>query len=193
MRLLVGLGNPGERYARNRHNVGFMAVDEIVHRHGFSPWRVQFQGAFAQGEIAGKKVLALKPMTYMNLSGRSVGAAARYYKIAPENVIVFHDELDISPNRFKVRLGGGTAGHKGLRSIDAHLGNSFWRVRIGIGHPGMREIVEHWVLQDFPKASAEWLVPMLEAMAIELPLLLAEQDSHFMSKVYARLRPRALS
>ena len=139
MWLIVGLGNPGGSYARNRHNIGFMAADEIVRRHCFSPWRSKYQGQIAEGTIAGEKVLVLKPETYMNLSGQSVAAAARFHKIPNGNVIALHDEIDLPPGKVRVKKGGGAAGHNGLKSIDAHLGNDYWRVRLGIGHPGDKD------------------------------------------------------
>ncbi len=165
MKLFVGLGNPGDKYARHRHNVGFMAVERIAERHGFSQWRRRFQGETAEGTIGGERVMLLKPMTYMNESGRAVGEAARFLKIDLQDVIVFHDELDLAPGRVKVKIGGGNAGHNGLRSISAHVGNDFVRVRIGIGHPGSKEAVIPYVLHDFAKADQEWLDPLLDAIA----------------------------
>jgi PTH1 family peptidyl-tRNA hydrolase len=152
MHLLVGLGNPGPKYAGNRHNIGFMAVDEIVRRHGFSAWRRRYQGEAAEGTLAGEKVLALKPATYMNESGRSVGEAARFFDIDPAQVIVFYDEIDLIEGKLRVKFGGGAAGHNGIRSIIAHLGPHFQRVRIGIGHPGEKSLVHPHVLGDFAKA-----------------------------------------
>src|SRR5262245_55295364 len=154
MLLLVGLGNPGPTYAKHRHNVGFMAVDEIVRRHGFGPWRVRFDGVVCDGQIGASKVIALKPATYMNDSGRAVQAAMRFYKIEPERVTAFYDELDLLPGRMKVKRGGGSGGHNGIRSLDAHIGPDYWRVRIGIGHPGHKELVSGYVLHDFAKADA---------------------------------------
>ncbi|MEO5338266.1 MAG: aminoacyl-tRNA hydrolase [Magnetospirillum sp. WYHS-4] len=183
MLLVVGLGNPGAEYARNRHNVGFMAADRIVRRHGFSPWRSRFQGQAAEGLIDGARALALKPQTYMNESGRSVGEAMRFHRIAPSELIVLHDELDLAAGRIRVKVGGGHAGHNGLRSIQAHVGPDFKRVRIGIGHPGEKTRVTGHVLGDFAKADAVWLEPMLEAIADFAGLLLAGKDSDFMSKV----------
>ncbi len=154
MKLFVGLGNPGDEYARNRHNVGFMCVDRIAAAHGFGPWKKKFQGFACEGEIAGERVLLLKPQTYMNESGRSVGEAARFLKIAEADIVVFYDEIDLAPGKLKVKTGGGNAGHNGLRSISAHLGNDYVRVRIGVGHPGNKELVARWVLNDFAKADA---------------------------------------
>ncbi|MGH7109981.1 MAG: aminoacyl-tRNA hydrolase, partial [Stellaceae bacterium] len=145
MRLIVGLGNPGAQYARNRHNIGFMTAEAIARGHGFTPFRNRFKGEVAEGTIAGARRLLLKPQTFMNLSGESVGAAARFFKLAPEEVVVIHDELDLKPGKLRVKRGGGNAGHNGLRSIDAHLGPDYWRVRIGIGHPGIRDLVLPYV------------------------------------------------
>ncbi len=189
MRLVVGLGNPGSGYAKNRHNVGFMAVDDFVRRHGFGPWRAKFQGQLSEGSIGGDKVLVLKPETYMNLSGQSVGAAMRFHKLTLNDVIVLHDELDLPPGRIRVKQGGGAGGHNGLKSIDAHLGKDYWRLRIGIGHPGDRDRVTGHVLSDFAKAEAVWLEPLLDAIADHLPLLIAGQDSQFVNKVTVALAP----
>ena len=189
MRLLVGLGNPGAKYARTRHNIGFMAVDEIVRRHGFSPWRTKFQGEIADGVVDGKKALVLKPMTYMNDSGRSVLAAATFYKISPEDIIVFHDEIDLAPGKLRVKRGGGHAGHNGLRSIHAGLGADYARVRMGVGHPGDKGEVKNYVLKDFSKADQEWLDPMLDGCAEFLGDVLDGDDPSFMSKVAHRISP----
>ncbi|MBF0373395.1 MAG: aminoacyl-tRNA hydrolase [Alphaproteobacteria bacterium] len=183
MRLVVGLGNPGAGYAGNRHNIGFMAVDTLVRRHGFGPWRAKFQGRLADGVIAGGKVLALEPETWMNLSGQSVAAAMRFHKIAPEDVIVLHDELDLPPGRVRVKKGGGAGGHNGLKSIDAHIGREYWRVRLGIGHPGDKDLVSGYVLHDFAKADDAWLGPLLDAVADAFPFLLDGQDNGFMNRV----------
>jgi PTH1 family peptidyl-tRNA hydrolase len=190
MRLIVGLGNPGARYERNRHNIGFMAVDGIVRRHSFQPFRAKFQGEVAEGTIGGERVLALKPQTFMNLSGESVGAAARFYKIAPDDVIVLHDELDLKPAKVRVKKGGGAAGHNGLRSIDAVFGNDTWRVRIGIGHPGVRELVHAYVLQNFQPDEMEWVPKVVDAIADGMPLLVEGNPQAFMSKVDVTLNPR---
>jgi PTH1 family peptidyl-tRNA hydrolase len=183
MHLLVGLGNPGAAYSRNRHNIGFMAADEIVRRHGFSSWRSKFQGDASDGTVAGDKVLVLKPQTFMNLSGQSVAAAARFHKIEPDRIIVFHDELDLAPGKIRIKRGGGAGGHNGLKSIDAHLGSDYWRVRLGIGHPGDKALVNPWVLGDFFKADQTWLEPLLDGLARHLPLLLAGQHNDYMSKI----------
>ena len=189
MFLVVGLGNPGPAYVGNRHNIGFMAVDEIVRRHGFSPWRTKFQGEIADGVVDGKKALVLKPMTYMNDSGRSVLAAATFYKNSPEDIIVFHDEIDLAPGKLRVKRGGGHAGHNGLRSIHAGLGADYARVRMGVGHPGDKGEVKNYVLKDFSKADQEWLDPMLDGCAEFLGDVLDGDDPSFMSKVAHRISP----
>ena len=184
MRLAVGLGNPGAEYARQRHNVGFMAADAIAMRHRLGPWRRKFRGEVAEGELAGVRVLLLKPLTYMNESGRAVAEAARFYKIAPSDIVVLHDELDLAPGKVRVKLGGGVAGHNGLRSIAAALGTpDFWRVRIGIGHPGDKERVLSHVLGEFHKAELPWLAELLTALADAFELLIAGDDARFMNKV----------
>jgi PTH1 family peptidyl-tRNA hydrolase len=183
MLLIVGLGNPGAEYARNRHNIGFMAVDAIVRRHGFSAWRGKFHGEICDGVIAGEKVVALKPATYMNDSGRAVVAATTFYKIEPKDVVVFHDELDLPPGRLKVKTGGGHAGHNGLRSIHAHIGPDFRRVRLGIGHPGAKELVTGHVLGDFAKIDRDWLEPLLDDVAANAERLIAGDDAGFMNAV----------
>ncbi|HLI21122.1 MAG TPA: aminoacyl-tRNA hydrolase [Stellaceae bacterium] len=189
MRLLVGLGNPGSRYAMTRHNVGFMAIDAIAQRYRFAPCRAKFQGAISEGAIGDVKVLALKPETYMNASGDSVGAAARFYKIAPGEIAVFHDDLDLPGGKLRVKRGGGAGGHNGLRSLDEALGPDYWRVRIGIGHPGMKELVEAYVLQNFFAEERQWLEPLLSAIAEAGPLLVADDAQGFMSKVAHILKP----
>jgi PTH1 family peptidyl-tRNA hydrolase len=182
MILVVGLGNPGSEYSQNRHNIGFMAADELVRRHSFGPWRAKFQGMMAEGNVDGIKVLALKPMTYMNLSGQSVAAAARFLKIPVEDVVVIHDELDVAPGRVKVKRGGGAGGHNGLKSIDAHLGQNYRRVRLGIGHPGDKDRVSGYVLADFAKAET-WVTPLIDSVVEALPKLLAGDEAGFMNKV----------
>lgn len=183
MHLLVGLGNPGAAYSRNRHNIGFMAADEIVRRHGFSAWRGKFQSAVSEGMLGAERVILLKPQTFMNLSGQAVAAAARFHKIEPDAVIVFHDELDLPPGKIRLKQGGGAGGHNGLKSIDAHLGPNYWRVRLGIGHPGERALVNPWVLGDFAKEDQLWVEPMLDGLARHLPLLLAGQANDYMNKI----------
>ena len=165
MKLIVGLGNPGEKYARNRHNVGFMAVEMIAERHDFGPWKRKFQGFAADGDLGGEKVMLLKPQTYMNESGRSVGEAARFLKAPVGDIIVLYDEIDLAAGKLKAKTGGGNAGHNGLRSISAHLENDYARVRIGVGHPGHKDLVATYVLNDFAKADRAWLDPMLDAIA----------------------------
>jgi peptidyl-tRNA hydrolase, PTH1 family len=192
MLLFVGLGNPGPRYAHNRHNVGFMALDAIVARHGFGPWRKRFQGATADGTLAGEKVIALKPMTYMNESGRSVGEAMRFFGIEPKEVVVFHDELDLAPGKVRVKTGGGVAGHNGLRSLGAHIGPDFQRVRIGIGHPGVKELVQYHVLHDFAKADEEWLPTLMDAIAEHAPLIAESKAASFQNKTHLALNPEPL-
>ncbi len=189
MFLVVGLGNPGPTYAGNRHNIGFMAVDEIVRRHGFSPWRTKFQGEIAEAVLGDRKALVLKPMTYMNDSGRSVLAAATFYKIPPKDIIVFHDEIDLAPGKLRVKRGGGHAGHNGLRSIHAGIGADYARVRMGVGHPGDKAEVRNYVLKDFTKADRDWLDPMLDGCAEFLGDILDGDDSSFMSKVAHRISP----
>lgn len=189
MRLFVGLGNPGQKYARNRHNVGFMALDAIAALHGFPAARSRFQGLVSEGRLGDERVALLKPQTFMNKSGRSVGEAMRFFKLEPADVIALHDELDIAAGKLRVKRGGGAAGHNGLRSIDAHAGNDFWRVRIGIGHPGDADRVLGYVLGDFASTDAQWLNPLLEAIATAAPLLADGQDAKFLSRVSLLTRP----
>ena len=184
MRLLVGLGNPGQRYAGNRHNIGFMIVDAIARRHEVSPWRRRFHGLIAEGQVGGERVLLLKPETYMNESGRAVAEAVHFYKLEPANVVVFHDEIDLAPAKVRVKTGGGTAGHNGLRSIAAHIGNEFRRVRVGVGHPGLRELVEYYVLQDFAKAERDWVEALCATIAENAGLVAKGQDATFQNKVH---------
>ena len=184
MLLIVGLGNPGRRYGGHRHNIGFMAVDEIHRHHRFSPWRARFEGETSEGEFGGKKVLLLKPATYMNESGRSVAQAMRFYKLAPSDVVVIYDELDLPPGKLRMKAGGSAAGHKGLSSVAAHIGAEFRRMRIGIGHPGAKELVNGYVLHDFAKADREWIDPLLAAISDNLDRLAAGNDSTFMNRVH---------
>ena len=188
MQLFVGLGNPGAKYAGNRHNIGFMAVEAIASAHGFGPWRAKFQWLVSEGVLGGEKVILLKSETFMNLSGQSVGEAARFYKIAPEAVTVFHDELDLAPFKVKVRMGGGLAGHNGLRSINQHLGPDFRRVRIGIGHPGHKDRVTGHVLGNYAKAEMDALADMLGAIASEAEWLAAGDDARFMNDVALKMQ-----
>jgi PTH1 family peptidyl-tRNA hydrolase len=187
MQLWVGLGNPGANHAMNRHNVGFMAVDAIAETHGFDPWRKQFQGWSAAGRIGSERIVLLKPATYMNESGRAIGEALRFFKLDVGDVTVFHDELDLDPMRVKVKTGGGTAGHNGLRSTEAHIGNAFRRVRLGIGHPGHKERVLGHVLGNYAKAELDPLADMLGALAAEAPWLGKGEAPRFMSEVALRL------
>ncbi len=188
MKLLVGLGNPGAKYARNRHNVGFMAVDAIARAYGFGPWRKRFHAETAEGRIADEPCLIVKPMTFMNESGRAVGEAMRFYKLAPWDLFVFHDEIDLPPGKMRVKGGGSHAGHNGLRSLDQHIGPQFYRVRIGVGHPGSREQVAGYVLHDFAKADQAWLEPLLQAICDALPELVQENDGRFMNQVSLAMR-----
>jgi PTH1 family peptidyl-tRNA hydrolase len=184
MQLWVGIGNPEPGMARQRHNIGFMALDVIAMRHRFSPWRRRFKGVVAEGEVGGVKILGLKPLTYMNDSGESVQAAAAFFKLPPEAITAFHDELDLVPGKLRVKFGGGAAGHNGLRSLIRHLGTSeYWRVRMGIGHPGSKEQVLPYVLGDFSKDDMTWLVPFLDAVADAASLLASGKAPDFMTRV----------
>lgn len=187
--LIAGLGNPGAEYARNRHNVGFMAADTIADRHGFGPFRARFQGHLADGVLAGRKVHLLKPMTYMNDSGLSVGQALRFYKLPLGALVVIHDEIDLAAGKLKVKTGGGDAGNNGLRSITAALSPDYRRVRVGIGHPGEKSRVHSHVLGNFSKADEAWLVPLLDAIADAAPHLAKDDDPGFMNKVALLLNP----
>ncbi|GJL90745.1 aminoacyl-tRNA hydrolase [Hyphococcus sp.] len=189
MLLLVGLGNPGEKYARHRHNVGFMAADAIADANGFGPARSKFQGEIRDGTLGREKALILKPQTFMNDSGQAVGEAARFYKIPPEDIIVFYDELDLATGKLRVKIGGGAAGHNGIRSIDSHIGNSFKRIRIGIGHPGDKSRVTNHVLGDFAKSDQDWLTPMLNAIASEAAYLAEPDANRFATAVAQKLAP----
>jgi len=191
VRLFVGLGNPGAKYAHNRHNVGFMALEQIASDHGFGPWRGKFQGSVTEGRLGREKVILLKPETFMNLSGQSVGEAMRFYKLTPDDVMVFHDELDLAPGKIRVKQGGGHAGHNGLRSIHQHIGPDYGRVRIGIGHPGHKDRVSGYVLHDFAKADAEWLDDLLRGIG-DGAVDLAEGDSaKFLNAIGLRMKPPA--
>ncbi len=187
MLLFVGLGNPGARYERSRHNIGFMAIDEIVRRHNFGSWRRKFQGEVSAGTLDGVSILALKPLTYMNDSGRSVGQAMRYYGLEPSDLYVFHDEIDLVAGKVRVKLGGGAAGHNGVRSLDAHIGNDFYRVRIGVGHPREKQLVQGHVLGDFTKADVAWVDALLSALGEHAPLLARHDTSRFQNKVHLAL------
>lgn len=183
MLLIVGLGNPGAKYEKNRHNVGFLAADAIARRHSFSPWSRKFKAEIADGTLAGEKVLLMKPTTFMNLSGEAVGEAMRFYKLTPADIVVMHDELDLAPAKLRLKVGGGHGGHNGLRSIDAHCGKDYRRMRIGIGHPGDKSRVHNHVLGDFAKVDAEWLDPLLDAIADNADMIARGEDSQFMNKV----------
>lgn len=183
MKLFVGLGNPGDKFAGNRHNIGFMAVERIAGANGFSPWRKKFSGLISEGSLGGQRVTLLKPETFMNDSGRAVSDAVRFLKIDSDAVVVFHDELDLLPGKIKVKVGGGNAGHNGLRSISAHLGNDFVRVRIGIGHPGSKDAVSPYVLNDFAKSERAWVGEMLDAIADASPQLAKGDDARFLNDI----------
>jgi len=189
MQIFVGLGNPGAKYAGNRHNIGFMALDRIAADHGIRPWKAKFQGEIAEGNLGGQKVLLLKPMTFMNLSGQSVGEAMRFYKLTPEDVTVFHDELDLAPGKVRVKQAGGHAGHNGLRSIHQHIGHDYQRVRLGIGHPGHKDRVSPYVLGDFAKADQDWLDDVLRGVSDGAPELAAGDAGKFMNAVALRVAP----
>ena len=189
MRLIVGLGNPGSRYAGNRHNIGFMAIEAIARRYSFPAFRSRFKGELAEGIIAGSRRMLLRPQTFMNDSGDSVLATMSFYKIAPGEVVVLHDEIDLRPGKVRVKRGGGAAGHNGLRSIDAMIGSDYWRVRLGVGHPGIKELVQPYVLQNFAADEMRgWVLPLLDAVAATMPLLFDGAPDAFMSEV-ARLAP----
>src|SRR3984893_15307075 len=190
MRLFVGLGNHGAKYAHNRHNIGFMAVDEIVRRHGFAPWRRRFQGETAEGTLDHERVILLRPSTYMNDSGRAVQEAANFFKIAAGEITVFQDELELPPGKVRVKVGGGIAGHNGLRSISSHIGNDYRRVRLGIGHPGIKELVHGYGLSDFAKDDSPWVVALCEAVADNAGLLAAGCDSTFQNKVHLAMQAK---
>ena len=189
MRLFVGLGNPGPKYEMNRHNIGFMAVERIAEDHGFGPWRGKFQGSLSEGSLGGEKVILLRPETFMNESGRSVGEAARFYKVSPADIAVFHDEIDLAPGKLRVKTGGGHAGHNGLRSLHSHVGPDYIRVRMGVGHPGHKDAVPGYVLKDFPKAERDWLDDMLRGVSDGAPALAAGDSGRFMNAVALRLSP----
>ncbi|MEQ5870353.1 aminoacyl-tRNA hydrolase [Sagittula sp. NFXS13] len=189
MQIFVGLGNPGNKYAGNRHNIGFMALDRIAEDHGFGPWKAKFQGQIAEGRLGGEKVVLLKPGTFMNLSGQSVGEAMRFYKLEPGDITVFHDELDLAPSKCRVKMGGGHAGHNGLRSIHAHIGEAYRRVRLGIGHPGRKEMVAAYVLHDFHKADETWLDDLMRGLSDGAPHLADGEQGKFQNAVALRTAP----
>src|SRR6266700_5189516 len=190
MQLFVGLGNPGAKYAHNRHNIGSMAVDEIARRHGFLPWRRRFQGEAAEGALDGERVILLRPTTFMNESGRAVQEAANFFKLGTGEITVFQDELELPPAKLRVKVGGGIAGHNGLRSISSHIGNDYRRVRLGIGHPGVKELVHGYVLSDFAKSDRPWVEALCEAVADNAGLLTTERDSTFQNRVHLALQAK---
>jgi PTH1 family peptidyl-tRNA hydrolase len=190
MRLFVGLGNPGTKYALNRHNIGFMAVDEIARRHGFAPWRRRFQGVTSEGTLDREKVVLLLPGTFMNESGRAVQEAANFFKLAAGDIVVFQDELELPPAKVRVKIGGGIAGHNGLRSISAHIGNDYRRVRLGIGHPGVKELVHGYVLSDFAKDDRPWVEALCTAIADNAGVLADGKDSTFQNKVHLAMQAK---
>jgi len=183
MHLIVGLGNPGDQYAGHRHNIGAMALDAIARAHGFAPYKKKFNGLFSDGVIAKNRVLLLKPQTFMNLSGDAVGPAARFYKLDASDITVIYDELDLAPGKLKVKTGGGTGGHNGLRSINPQIGNDYQRVRLGIGHPGHKDLVSRYVLSNFAKSDRDWLIPLLDAIAKNADLLVTGDAANFMNKI----------
>jgi PTH1 family peptidyl-tRNA hydrolase len=190
MQLIVGLGNPGSQYAGNRHNVGFMAVDAIGKRHGIGPFRRRFQGVAAEGPLGGERVLLLLPGTYMNESGRAVAEAVNFYKLGLPDIVVLHDEIDLDPGKVRVKTGGGNAGHNGLRSITAHVGNDYRRVRIGVGHPGVKDMVHGYVLSDFAKSERDWVEGLCGIIADNADLLAKGQDASFQNKVHLTMQAK---
>ncbi|MEX0278065.1 MAG: aminoacyl-tRNA hydrolase [Ruegeria sp.] len=189
MKLFVGLGNPGSKYARNRHNIGFMALERIADDHGFGPWKSKFQAEVSEGRLGSEKVFLVKPQTFMNRSGQSVGEAMRFYKLESPDVIVFHDELDLAPGKVRVKVGGGHAGHNGLRSVHEHISPAYDRVRLGIGHPGRKEMVSPYVLSDFAKSDADWLEDVLRGVSDGAEYLAADEGGKFMNAVALRTAP----
>jgi peptidyl-tRNA hydrolase, PTH1 family len=190
MRLLVGLGNPGAEYVRHRHNIGFMAVDAIRSRHGLPPWRRRFHGVAAEGELAGERVVLLLPGTFMNNSGLAVAEAAHFYRIETGDLVVFHDEIELPPAKVRVKTGGGNAGHNGLRSISSHVGNDYRRVRIGVGHPGVKELVHNHVLSDFAKAERPWVEAVCDIIADNAGLIPKGDDANFQNKVHLAMQAK---
>ena len=193
MRLFVGLGNPGAKYAHNRHNIGFAVVDDIARRHGFAPWGRRFQGETAEGTLDHERVILLRPLTYMNDSGRAVQEAAAFFKLAAGEITVFQDELELPPAKVRVKVGGGIAGHNGLRSITSHIGNDYRRVRIGIGHPGIKELVHSYVLSDFAKDERPLVAALVEAIADNAAMLATDRDSTFQNKVHLAMQAKGFS
>jgi PTH1 family peptidyl-tRNA hydrolase len=193
MRLLVGLGNPGARYTGNRHNIGFMVVEAIARRHSIGPWRRRFHGVAAEGPIGGERALLLMPGTYMNDSGLAVADAARFYKLEPGQIIVVHDELDLAPGKVRVKVGGGAAGHNGLRSITAHIGNDYKRVRVGVGHPGDKDLVLNYVLADFAKSERPWVEALCDVIADNAELIMKGADSTFQNRVHLAMQTKGFA
>ena len=193
MKLFAGLGNPGARYALNRHNIGFMAVERIASDHGFGPWRVKFNAEMSEGRLGSEKVTLLKPQTYMNRSGQAVGEALRFYKLTPADLIVFHDELDLAPGKMRLKQGGGHAGHNGLRSIHDHCGPDYARVRLGIGHPGHKDRVAGYVLSDFAKADQDWLDDLMRGLSDGAEALASDDRARFSNAVALRTTPQRAS
>lgn len=189
MLIWAGLGNPGAKYAGNRHNIGFMALDRIAADHGFSPWKKGFQGLVSEGRLGSTKILLLKPETFMNLSGQSVGEAMRFHKLTPADLTVFHDELDLAPGRLRVKQRGGHAGHNGLRSIHQHIGEAYARIRLGVGHPGHKDKVASYVLNDFAKSEQDWLEDLMRGISDGAPDLAAGDSAKFLNKVALRTAP----
>lgn len=189
MKLIVGLGNPGSKYARNRHNIGYMALDQIAADHGFGPWKSKHQGVFSEGRLGTDKAILLKPETYMNNSGQSVQSAMRFYKLEPSDVIVLHDEIDLAPGKVRCKSGGGHAGHNGLRSVHAHIGAEYDRVRMGVGHPGHKDAVPGYVLRDFPKADEDWLDDVLRGVSDGIGDLVAGDSGKFLNAIGMRVNP----
>ena len=193
MRLFVGLGNPGGKHASNRHTIGFLAVDEIARRHGFAPWRRRFQGETSEGTLGRERVLLLRPATFMNESGRAVQEAANFFKLAAGEITVFQDELELPSAKLRVKVGGGIAGHNGLRSISAHIGNDYRRVRLGIGHPGIKELVHGYVLSDFASTDRPWVAALCESIADNAGLLALDRDSAFQNKVHLAMQAKGFA
>jgi PTH1 family peptidyl-tRNA hydrolase len=193
MRLFVGLGNPGTKYQGNRHNIGFMVVDEIARRHGFAPWRRRFQGETSEGTLDRERVVLLKPATYMNESGNAVQEAANFFKLGESDVVVFHDEIELPPAKVRVKVGGGIAGHNGLRSISAHIGNEYRRVRLGVGHPGVKDLVHIHVLNDFAKSERPWVEALIDIVADNAALLVTGKDSAFQNKVHLAMQAKGFA
>jgi PTH1 family peptidyl-tRNA hydrolase len=192
MLLLVGLGNPGARHAGNRHNIGFMALDAIAHRHSQGPWRRRFQGVAVEALLGAERALLLLPGTYMNDSGRAVAEAAHFYKLGLADIVVFHDEIDLAPGKVRVKTGGGIAGHNGLRSISAHIGNDYRRVRIGVGHPGIKELVQTYVLSNFAKEERPWVDALCGVIAENAALLAKGEDASFQNRVHLAMQAKGL-